>query len=41
MKVVPKLKNVDETIAGIISKIEKGFEIPPVKYSNSVSWIKS
>jgi hypothetical protein len=29
-----KDKNVDATIAGIISKIIKGFVTPPVKYSN-------
>ena len=29
-----KLKKVDETIAGTINKIEKGFVIPPVNYSN-------
>ena len=29
--VVPMLKNVDETIAGIINKKEKGLKIPPVK----------
>ena len=31
MIVVPMLKNVDETIAGIINKKEKGLKIPPVK----------
>ena len=41
MIVVPMLKNVEETIAGIIINIEKGFEIPPVKYSRDVNWIKS
>ena len=35
--VVPMLKNVEETIAGIIIKIEKGFEIPPVKYKRTVN----
>jgi hypothetical protein len=35
--VVPILKNVDETIVGIINKIEKGFRIPPVKYSKALS----
>ena len=29
--VVPILKNVEETIAGITSKKEKGLKIPPVK----------
>ena len=31
MIVVPMLKNVDETMAGIINKKEKGLKIPPVK----------
>ena len=39
--VVPMLKNVEETIAGIIIKIEKGFEIPPVKYRRAVNCNKS
>jgi len=30
--VVPILRNVEETIAGIISKNENGLKIPPVKY---------
>ena len=30
MMVVPMLKNVEETIAGIINKIENGLKIPPV-----------
>ena len=29
--VVPMLRNVEETIAGIISKKQKGLKIPPVK----------
>ena len=29
--VVPILKNVEETIDGIINKIENGLDIPPVK----------
>ena len=29
--VVPILKNVEETIAGITNKKEKGLNIPPVK----------
>jgi hypothetical protein len=37
MIVVPILKNVDETIVGIIIKIEKGFKIPPVKYKRELS----
>ena len=37
MIVVPILKNVDETTAGIIINIENGFEIPPVKYSKTAS----
>ena len=39
--VVPMLKNVEETIVGIIINIENGFEIPPVKYNKIESWIKS
>tara|TARA_B100000963_G_scaffold147446_1_gene128331 strand:- start:245 stop:451 length:207 start_codon:yes stop_codon:yes gene_type:complete len=35
--VVPILKNVDETIVGIIIKIEKGFKIPPVRYKRELS----
>ena len=35
--VVPMLRNVDETIVGIIIKIEKGFNIPPVKYKRALS----
>ena len=31
------LKNVDETIAGIIINIENGFEIPPVKYNRALN----
>ena len=38
---VPMLKNVDDTIAGIIKRNEKGFKIPPVKYNNALSWAKS
>ena len=41
IKVVPMLKNVDETMAGTIIKIENGFEIPPVKYNKAVNWTKS
>ena len=29
--VVPMLKNVEETIVGIINSIEKGLDIPPVR----------
>ena len=32
---MPILRNVDETIVGIISKIENGLKIPPVKYSKN------
>ena len=32
-----KVKKVDDTIAGIINKIAKGFVIPPVKYSSTVN----
>ena len=39
--VVPMLKNVDETIAGTIIRIEKGLEIPPVKYNKKDNWVKS
>ena len=39
--VVPILKKVDDTIAGIINNIEKGLDIPPVKYNNKLSWNKS
>ena len=35
--VVPILRNVDETIVGIIIKIEKGFKIPPVKYKSALN----
>ena len=35
--VVPILKKVDETIAGMIISIEKGFEIPPVKYNRAAN----
>ena len=35
--VVPMLRNVEETIVGIIINIEKGFKIPPVKYKRKVS----
>tara|TARA_Y100001954_G_C15326855_1_gene367972 strand:+ start:118 stop:276 length:159 start_codon:yes stop_codon:yes gene_type:complete len=35
--VVPILRNVDETIVGIIIKIEKGFRIPPVKYKRALN----
>ena len=33
-KVLFKVKKVDDTIAGIINKIVKGFVTPPVKYNN-------
>ena len=39
--VVPILKNVDDTIAGIIKRNEKGFKIPPVKYNKALNCIKS
>ena len=32
--VLPKFKKVEDTMAGIINKITKGFVTPPVKYSN-------
>tara|TARA_B100001939_G_scaffold85906_1_gene73498 strand:+ start:391 stop:522 length:132 start_codon:yes stop_codon:yes gene_type:complete len=31
MIVVPMLRNVEETIAGITNRKEKGLKIPPVK----------
>jgi hypothetical protein len=37
MIVVPMLRNVDETIVGIIIKIENGFKIPPVKYKRALN----
>ena len=39
--VVPILKNVEETIAGITNKKEKGLKIPPVKYKRALNCIKS
>ena len=39
--VVPILRNVEETIAGIINKNENGLRIPPVKYKRILNWIKS
>ena len=39
--VVPMLKNVEETIAGITNKKEKGLKIPPVKYRSALNCIKS
>ena len=41
MIVVPILKNVDETIVGIINKIENGFKIPPVRYRRIANCNKS
>ena len=41
LTVLLKVKKVDETIAGTINKIEKGFVIPPVNYSNKDNWIRS
>ena len=35
--VVPMLKKVDETIVGIIIKIEKGLKIPPVRYKRELN----
>tara|TARA_B100000614_G_C14201328_1_gene349910 strand:- start:358 stop:516 length:159 start_codon:yes stop_codon:yes gene_type:complete len=35
--VVPILRNVEETIVGIIIKIENGFNIPPVKYNRALN----
>ena len=39
--VVPILKKVDETIAGIISKKQNGLNIPPVKYNKVLNCNKS
>ena len=39
--VVPILRNVDETMVGIINKIENGFKIQPVKYKRILNCIKS
>jgi hypothetical protein len=41
MIVVPMLRNVEETIAGITNKNEKGLKIPPVKYRRALNCIKS
>jgi hypothetical protein len=37
MIVVPILKKVDDTIDGIIIKIENGLYIPPVRYNKKLS----
>ena len=34
-----KFKKVEDTIAGTINKIAKGFVIPPVKYNKKDNWI--
>jgi hypothetical protein len=39
--VVPMLRKVEETIAGIINKKENGLSIPPVKYKRTLSCIIS
>jgi|TARA_B110000238_G_C15800565_1_gene299918 hypothetical protein len=39
--VVPMLRNVEETIAGITNRKENGLRIPPVKYRRILSCIKS
>ena len=39
--VLLKVKKVDDTIAGIINKIIKGFVTPPVKNNNKDNWIRS
>ena len=39
--VLLKVKKVDDTIAGTINKIVKGFVTPPVKYNNMDNWIRS
>ena len=40
-KVLLKFKKVEETIAGIIKKITKGFFIPPVKYNKEANCKRS
>ena len=35
------LRNVEETIAGIINKKEKGLRTPPVKYKRVLNCIRS
>ena len=39
--VVPILKNVEETIAGITKRKEKGLKIPPVKQRRALNCNKS
>ena len=39
--VVPILKKVEETIAGIINKMENGLNIPPVRYKRIANWKRS
>ena len=39
--VLLKVKKVDDTIAGIINKIVKGFVIPPGKNNNAVNCKRS
>ena len=39
--VEPILKNVDDTIAGIMRRKQNGLNIPPVKYSKILNWIRS
>ena len=41
LTVLLKVKKVDETIAGIISRIVNGFVIPPVKYNKTASCKRS
>ena len=36
-----KVKKVDETIAGTINIIVKGFVMPPVKYNSKDNWMRS
>ena len=35
------LKNVEETIVGIINRIENGLRIPPVRYKRTLNCTKS
>ena len=39
--VVPILRNVEETMAGITNRKEKGLKIPPVKYRRALNCNKS
>ena len=41
LTVLLKVRKVDDTIAGTISKSEKGFFIPPVKYNKAANCKRS